>query len=527
MCLFIDFEKAFDSVWKKGLMTKLYDAGVTGKIWTLINDFLFCRKVRLIFNNYTGIVRACREFGLPQGSALSPILFKFYVHDFANNSAKRPDVSLYKFADDGTLKVASDTTLNCLQVLQYVCNDVYLWSTKWRMVINCDVSKTEIICFGTAEKDESLLPDSMALGNNSIKFVKKTKVLGLVMDKGLSYVDHGKMINNKILYRWVSICKYSNRNWGFRQHVIVRLLEVIMGTCVCYAGIIWFNRRSLSEVAGTWYKVLKSATGAIFNIQQSTAEALLGVPPLAIQNRINTVKHFLKLVILSPPKDPLKDALQEQLSEKTYCPVTSKVKDVFHFLKWKQTRLASHFSHTDWNIINSNQFSLFGQLSTKSCSYSKPLMKQYTESVWQGLINNQCQLEGWSAAPQVSLSKLVFPKYSSREVETLTLSLFYPNNLLLSFLNNYDSIRFPSSACPCGNGLQDASHILLHCLMINNSHHLKFETFFKENPFHPVELLSDQKNLLLSWIRLPGFVEACCTAMRQLQSKLITEITLS
>ena len=91
----------------------------------------------------------------------------------------------------------------------------------------------------------------MALGNNSIKFVEKTKVLGLVMDKGLSYVDHGKMINNKILYRWVSICKYSNCNWGFRQHVIVCLLEVIMDTCVCYAGIIWFNRKSLSEVAGT------------------------------------------------------------------------------------------------------------------------------------------------------------------------------------------------------------------------------------------------------------------------------------
>ena len=31
MCLFIDFEKAFDSAWKKCLMTKLYDAGVTGK----------------------------------------------------------------------------------------------------------------------------------------------------------------------------------------------------------------------------------------------------------------------------------------------------------------------------------------------------------------------------------------------------------------------------------------------------------------------------------------------------------------
>ena len=57
---FIDFEKAFDSVWKKGLMKKLSDAGVQGGIWKLINSFLFSRKVRLVFNNFTGMIRACR-----------------------------------------------------------------------------------------------------------------------------------------------------------------------------------------------------------------------------------------------------------------------------------------------------------------------------------------------------------------------------------------------------------------------------------------------------------------------------------
>ena len=77
------------------------------------------------------------------------------------------------------------------------------------------------------------------------------------------------MINNKILYRWVSICKYSNSNWGFRQHVIVCLLEVIMGTCVCYAGIIWFNRRSLSEVAGTEHGINAEISNRS-NIQYST-----------------------------------------------------------------------------------------------------------------------------------------------------------------------------------------------------------------------------------------------------------------
>ena len=55
--------------------------------------------------------------------------------------------------------------------------------------------------------------------------MEKTKVLGLTMDRKLKYIEHGKDINRKILGRWVMICKHTNRNWGFKQHVIVRLLS--------------------------------------------------------------------------------------------------------------------------------------------------------------------------------------------------------------------------------------------------------------------------------------------------------------
>ena len=80
----------------------------------------------------------------------------------------------------------------------------------------------------------------------------------------------------------------------------------------------------------------------IFNIQQSTAEVLLGVPPLAIQNRINTVKRFLELVVLSSPKDPLKDALQEQLSENTsinYQTIIFSIKQLFYYLPHKSIHI--------------------------------------------------------------------------------------------------------------------------------------------------------------------------------------------
>ena len=85
-------------------MKKLADAGVGTNMWKLINSFLFTRKVRLVFNDYYGLVRACREFGLPQGSALSPILFKFYIHDLEASLSHRTDIEVFKFADDGTVK---------------------------------------------------------------------------------------------------------------------------------------------------------------------------------------------------------------------------------------------------------------------------------------------------------------------------------------------------------------------------------------------------------------------------------------
>ena len=79
--LFLDFEKAFDSVWLKGLVVKLFDKGIQKNLLKLIHGFLFKRKVRLKVNSYTGPCRKVGAYGLPQGSALSPFLFKFYIQD--------------------------------------------------------------------------------------------------------------------------------------------------------------------------------------------------------------------------------------------------------------------------------------------------------------------------------------------------------------------------------------------------------------------------------------------------------------
>ena len=57
MTLFIDLEKAFDSIWKKGLITKLFKLNFTGKVLGLIDNFLDTRKVKLNVNGIIGETR--------------------------------------------------------------------------------------------------------------------------------------------------------------------------------------------------------------------------------------------------------------------------------------------------------------------------------------------------------------------------------------------------------------------------------------------------------------------------------------
>ena len=175
-----DFEKAFDSTWKKGIITKLWhDVGVRGLYLRLIDSFLFSRTVSLLFNGHTGFARLCLEYGLPQRSALSLVIFRFYIHDLGESFVIKQCTDFYKFADDGTAKVSGVTLQYSLSTMQSVLDEIHKWTKKWRMVINCQKNKTEIICFNSPEGKP---PQSFKLGEDEIHTVTSSKVLGVILD---------------------------------------------------------------------------------------------------------------------------------------------------------------------------------------------------------------------------------------------------------------------------------------------------------------------------------------------------------
>jgi hypothetical protein len=80
LAVFFDLSRAFDKVWKEGLLLKLLQTGVRHKMWTWIQHFLYARTARVKVDGHLSKKVILRE-GVPQGGVLSPTLFLVYIND--------------------------------------------------------------------------------------------------------------------------------------------------------------------------------------------------------------------------------------------------------------------------------------------------------------------------------------------------------------------------------------------------------------------------------------------------------------
>ena len=104
IAVFVDIEKAYDMVWKHGLLEKIYKLGIRGPMFNFIETFIteiyFRVNVGGSFSPVTNL-----ENGIPQGSVIAPTLFSIYINDLAtvmtgNQKYKSTKFSIGLFADD-------------------------------------------------------------------------------------------------------------------------------------------------------------------------------------------------------------------------------------------------------------------------------------------------------------------------------------------------------------------------------------------------------------------------------------------
>ena len=128
--------KAFDKVWHEGLIFKLRQNGVKGKLISLLENYLNSREQRAVLNGESSDWGSITS-GVPQGSVLGPLLFLVCINDLEEGIKS----SIKFFADDTSLFSIVRDPLISAEELNHDLKVINKWAFQWKMSFNPDPTK--------------------------------------------------------------------------------------------------------------------------------------------------------------------------------------------------------------------------------------------------------------------------------------------------------------------------------------------------------------------------------------------------
>ena len=139
--VFIDLQKAFDTVDHNILLSKLYHYGVKGTPHQWFKSYLTGRQQYTTVNHQTSSLSNVK-YGVPQGSVLGPLLFLLYINDL-NKAVVYSKV--HHFADDTNFLYASHSLKNLNMTVNFDLSNLVQWLRANKISLN--FNKTEIVVF--------------------------------------------------------------------------------------------------------------------------------------------------------------------------------------------------------------------------------------------------------------------------------------------------------------------------------------------------------------------------------------------
>ena len=259
--IYLDFQKAFDSVPHQRLLLKLKGYGIQGRLLKWIENFLKDRKQSIQVDGASSDWADVTS-GIPQGSVLGPTLFLIYINDL-------PDVvhSFVKlFADDAKLYAVVNTA-NDASIVQQDLTRVDKWSDVWQIKFN--YNKCNHMHLGK-HRNFSKYFMSVNGEQTEINQVPEQKDLGVIIDDKLNFKPHIQ-----------AMVKKANRNLGIIKRTFSYLDKTILLNL--YKSIV---RPNLEYASTVWSVIYKKDSISIENVQRRATRLVQNIRHLNYTDRM-------------------------------------------------------------------------------------------------------------------------------------------------------------------------------------------------------------------------------------------------
>ena len=244
-CTFIDFKKAFDTVWRLGLWQKLVKNNVSGKILKVIYNMYENIKSCVKQDNIISGFFSC-DIGVRQGENLSPFLFSVFLADLEtffdqNHVSGLTNISTFcqeqlrtylmifvlLYADDTIILAESAVDLQTsLSVFESYCS-------LWKLTVNVDKTKTLIF-----RKRKGRIDDEFKLYGSNIEIVDSYSYLGIEFNFNGKFLLARKKLANQAQKGLYAL--YGKvRNINIPVDLQLKLFDSLIEPILLYACEVW------------------------------------------------------------------------------------------------------------------------------------------------------------------------------------------------------------------------------------------------------------------------------------------------
>ena len=295
LAVFIDLQKAFDKVWKDGLLVKLLRSGIRGNMYQWTKSYLHNRRARVLVDGHCGRKVLLRQ-GVPQGGVLSPTLFILFINDIVAELPRGVHAALY--ADDLVLWSNEEHATTATHRMQLALDSVAAWAESWCVTINREKSTATLFSLSTKKQ-----PGKLTIGNTTMKYEDQQTYLGVTFDKRMSWKSHISQAEAKARRKLNIMRKLAGTNWGANEKVLKTVYQGAVRPHLEYGSSSWMtaaktHHQTLDKVQN---QALRIITGSMKSTPITKMEDVTGLPPLARRREQKALSQAKKYEYMNHP----------------------------------------------------------------------------------------------------------------------------------------------------------------------------------------------------------------------------------